>query len=128
MSYQQFRQQCHDCKLIWNAAFGMVHTTIIAEAPKSCPGCGSPNISHYAHGWDYDLWDMQAIDGGSGTVTMAPQPKFQPHPLEVPPAHIPAPPGPDLLSGFPPTPPNSSTPLLRRLGQALASLFRGRQR
>lgn len=52
MSYMQFRQQCFDCKKIWNAAFGMVGHTIIAQAPDKCPHCGSVNIGYYAEGWE----------------------------------------------------------------------------
>jgi hypothetical protein len=51
MSFMQFQQQCDDCKEIWNAAFGIVGTSIIAEPPKHCPKCDSRNISKIADGW-----------------------------------------------------------------------------
>lgn len=51
MSYIMFQQQCLDCKKIWNAAFGMVGTTIIAEPPTSCPECKSIKIEKIADGW-----------------------------------------------------------------------------
>ena len=41
MSYMQFQQQCDDCGKSWNAAFGIVGTTYIAQPPKKCPHCGS---------------------------------------------------------------------------------------
>lgn len=48
MSYQQFQQKCRECGKTWNAAFGIVGTTIIAEPPKVCPYCKSDKIEHYA--------------------------------------------------------------------------------
>lgn len=51
MSYMQFRQRCDDCQKQWNAAFGIVGTTMIAEPPRECPHCGSVNIKHVANGW-----------------------------------------------------------------------------
>jgi DNA-directed RNA polymerase subunit RPC12/RpoP len=44
MSYMQFGQYCSDCGAKWIAAFGVVGTSIIAEAPKWCPQCKSTNI------------------------------------------------------------------------------------
>lgn len=52
MSYMQFQQKCFDCGKTWNAAFGVVGTTIIAEAPHSCPYCDSKNIKKIADGWE----------------------------------------------------------------------------
>ena len=57
----QFRQQCVACKKIWNAAFGMVGTTLIAEPPEKCPHCGSAQIIHYAPGWDAQI-DQQTSE------------------------------------------------------------------
>ena len=51
MSFQQFQQRCEDCGEEWNAAFGVVGTTILAEAPQKCPKCGSANLKTIAHGW-----------------------------------------------------------------------------
>lgn len=51
MSYIQFQQRCADCGQSWNAAFGIVGTTRIAEAPEKCPHCGSDEISKCADGW-----------------------------------------------------------------------------
>lgn len=51
MSYMMFRQQCADCKAVWNAAFGIVGTTQIAAPPKKCPECQSSNIVKFADGW-----------------------------------------------------------------------------
>lgn len=53
MSYQQFRQRCTKCNAEWNAAFGIVGTTIIAQAPTECPHCKSPEIEHAGYGWDW---------------------------------------------------------------------------
>jgi hypothetical protein len=49
-----FRQQCEDCKAVWNAAFGIVGMTKIAEPPSKCPKCGSPKIAKFADGWEMD--------------------------------------------------------------------------
>ena len=54
MSYMQFRQQCEDCKAIWNAAFGIVGSTVIARPPSKCPKCESEKIGHFADGWEMD--------------------------------------------------------------------------
>ena len=54
MSYMRFRQQCDDCKAIWNAAFGIVGTRQIAAPPSKCPKCGSAKIVHYGDGWEMD--------------------------------------------------------------------------
>lgn len=51
MSYIQFRQQCDECKESWNAAFGIVGTTRIAQPPDKCPHCGSEKISKIADDW-----------------------------------------------------------------------------
>ena len=49
-----FRQQCEDCKKIWNAAFGIVGTTQIASPPSECPYCHSINFGKYADGWEME--------------------------------------------------------------------------
>jgi len=54
MSYRMFRQQCSDCKAVWNAAFGIVGMTKIAEPPSKCPKCASPKIAFFDHGWAMD--------------------------------------------------------------------------
>lgn len=46
-----FRQQCGNCRSIWNAAFGIVGTTVIAKSPHECPFCFSPEITKYDDGW-----------------------------------------------------------------------------
>jgi len=51
MSYMQFQQRCEDCKKEWNAAFGIVGTTILASPPVKCPHCKSEKISRIAEGW-----------------------------------------------------------------------------
>lgn len=51
MSYIRFQQQCKKCNAAWNAAFGIVGTTIIAEPPKKCPECGSSQIEKVADSW-----------------------------------------------------------------------------
>lgn len=53
MSYMQFQQQCADCEEKWNAAFGIVGTTIIAQPPTECPKCNSKNIVKVADGFDW---------------------------------------------------------------------------
>jgi hypothetical protein len=52
MSYQMFRQKCLDCEECWNAAFGIVGTSIIAQPPTECPKCKSKRISKFADGWE----------------------------------------------------------------------------
>ena len=47
-----FQQRCADCGRTWNAAFGIVGTRRIAEAPVKCPHCGSGEIFKCADGWD----------------------------------------------------------------------------
>ena len=54
MSYMQFQQRCKDCDEHWNAAFGIVGTTIIAQPPAECPKCGSTKLTRMADGW---IWD-----------------------------------------------------------------------
>jgi DNA-directed RNA polymerase subunit RPC12/RpoP len=54
MSYMQFRQHCLDCKEEWNAAFGIVGTSYIAQPPTACPKCKSKNIEEFAKGWKMD--------------------------------------------------------------------------
>jgi hypothetical protein len=54
MSYIQFRQSCSDCGEEWNAAFGIVGTTIIAQPPEKCPKCGLKNINKIEDGWEWD--------------------------------------------------------------------------
>lgn len=51
MSYVMFQQECADCGAKWNAAFGIVGMTQIAEPPKVCPKCGSEKIAKFADGW-----------------------------------------------------------------------------
>jgi DNA-directed RNA polymerase subunit RPC12/RpoP len=51
MSFQQFQQKCADCEKEWNAAFGIVGTTIIAQAPSECPHCKSTKLETIAYGW-----------------------------------------------------------------------------
>jgi DNA-directed RNA polymerase subunit RPC12/RpoP len=51
----QFQQRCEDCKATWNAAFGIVGTTYIAQPPTECPHCKSKNIVHHADGWKMNL-------------------------------------------------------------------------
>jgi hypothetical protein len=51
MSYMQFQQQCEDCGESWNAAFGIVGTTYIAQPPTECPYCNSPKIKKIADYW-----------------------------------------------------------------------------
>lgn len=46
MSYNLFRQRCAECGAIWNAAFGMVATTLIASPPGECPHCGAGEIAY----------------------------------------------------------------------------------
>jgi len=52
MSYVQFQQQCLDCKRTWNATFGIVGMTRLAEPPTACPYCESARIEKCADGWD----------------------------------------------------------------------------
>jgi DNA-directed RNA polymerase subunit RPC12/RpoP len=65
MSYMQFQQKCLDCSETWNAAFGIVGTSIIAQPPDKCPKCGSKNITRFADGWaglpPAELPQMQAM-------------------------------------------------------------------
>lgn len=64
MSYQQFRQHCLDCKEWWNAAFGIVGTTYIAEPPTKCPRCGSKRIEKLADGWETgNVVGLKGTDG-----------------------------------------------------------------
>lgn len=49
-----FQQKCDDCGAEWNAAFGIVGLTIVAQPPKVCPKCQSTKIKHLAHGWKMD--------------------------------------------------------------------------
>lgn len=51
MSYIQFRQRCRACESQWNAAFGIIGTTYIAEPPAKCPRCGSDDLVKIADGW-----------------------------------------------------------------------------
>jgi DNA-directed RNA polymerase subunit RPC12/RpoP len=51
MSYMQFQQRCGDCGAEWNAAFGIVGLTVIAQPPIECPYCKSVNISRLEEGW-----------------------------------------------------------------------------
>ncbi len=51
MSYMQFQQRCRECGEEWNAAFGLVGMTLIAQPPVKCPRCGAANISKFADGW-----------------------------------------------------------------------------
>lgn len=44
MSFFIFRQECHSCFRTWNAQFGMVNNTLIAEPPKVCPYCQSDKV------------------------------------------------------------------------------------
>ena len=133
MSYQQFRQHCLDCKLIWNAAFGIVHTTIIAEPPKICPGCGSIHIEHYANSWDIDLWDTEtakewvkeSTKNGLPNITMALLPTPPHDQSQVLAARTAEALWLNRSTRFPPIGPSTPKPLLRRLAQALATLLRG---
>lgn len=52
MSFIQFQQRCKDCKVTWNAAFGIVGMTQIATPPTKCPECQSENIEKFANGWN----------------------------------------------------------------------------
>lgn len=52
MSYIQFQQGCKTCLAVWNAAFGIVGTTRIAEPPAKCPHCGSTEIVKVGDGWN----------------------------------------------------------------------------
>ena len=54
MSYQQFQQKCKDCEATWNAAFGIVGTTVIAEPPHNCPKCQSTNVEFHKPGWKWE--------------------------------------------------------------------------
>jgi DNA-directed RNA polymerase subunit RPC12/RpoP len=54
MSYIQFRQKCEECGKEWNAAFGIVGSTIVAEPPKECPRCKSEKIIKIADDWLYN--------------------------------------------------------------------------
>jgi len=58
MSFIQFRDRCQDCGLEWNAAFGMVMTSIIAQPPTQCPGCGSKNFRKVAYEWKWDACNV----------------------------------------------------------------------
>ena len=58
MSYIPFQQKCSDCQAEWNAAFGVVGMTVIAQPPVVCPECGSANITKMADGWK-----MKGISG-----------------------------------------------------------------
>jgi rubrerythrin len=51
VSYIQFTQKCENCLRTWNAAFGIVGTTVITAAPKVCPYCESLRIVHIGYGW-----------------------------------------------------------------------------
>lgn len=46
----------------WNAAFGIVGTSYIAQPPEVCPYCGSTNLTKIADGWsdrNLEVWDKQ---------------------------------------------------------------------
>jgi hypothetical protein len=55
MSYFQFRQRCRNCKQEWNAAFGVVGTTIIASPPLVCWVCKSPDIEKTGEEWPFEF-------------------------------------------------------------------------
>lgn len=54
MSYMQFQQQCKDCGKSWNAAFGIVGMSYIAQPPTCCPYCKSTAIEKIADEWKMD--------------------------------------------------------------------------
>jgi rRNA maturation endonuclease Nob1 len=62
MSYMQFQQQCEDCKKTWNAAFGIVGTTYIAQPPEVCPYCGSKNLVKIADEWKTETGILRVVD------------------------------------------------------------------
>jgi hypothetical protein len=51
MSFMQFQQRCEACRAEWNAAFGIVGRSIIAEPPVKCPKWGSKAITKIADEW-----------------------------------------------------------------------------
>lgn len=68
MSYIQFQQRCADCGQSWNAAFGIVGTTRIAETPERCPHCGSDKISKCADGWP-QVSEGSAVSSGGPAMS-----------------------------------------------------------
>lgn len=73
MSYQQFRQRCQACKAEWNAAFGVVGQSVIAQPPVECPECGSTKLEKIVEDWELNcrqalttsctLVDKEAVHG-----------------------------------------------------------------
>lgn len=63
MSFMQFQQRCEDCGKEWNAAFGIVGTTYIAQPPTECPHCKSERIIKIADEWKWDPPPMTTFDG-----------------------------------------------------------------
>jgi hypothetical protein len=49
---RQFQQRCKACQKSWNAAFGIVGTTYIAQPPTECPYCGSTELEKIEDHWD----------------------------------------------------------------------------
>ena len=75
MSFITFRQRCGDCQQEWNAAFGIVGSTYIAQPPTMCPHCGSPNLSNAGDGWDLSkVADASELPIDRGD---APEPKWR---------------------------------------------------
>jgi len=46
MSFMIFKVQCKKCKYIFDTAFGIVNTHLIAQPAKKCPKCHSDDIKN----------------------------------------------------------------------------------
>jgi len=46
MSYFHYEIQCEGCKNIFQVAFGVVGTTLLARPPERCPTCNSDKLKN----------------------------------------------------------------------------------